>query len=609
MLGRTDLRLRLIVVLVLFVAMSLTAMTRLTYLQVTEGPELRERAMAQMQRSSEEAPVRGAILDRNGTVLATTAYRDQLVAYPASMDEARLEPTVQGLAAILGFDEAGTALLRERLGSGDEYVVIARELTPEQSEAVRAGMDDAPDRRLAGLALEARPIRMYPNPGGMPGTTLASQLLGFVSEDGQGHYGIEGYHDAELAGIPTKLASLTDPAGRVLAGTARVVEEGLTGVDVRLTIDANLQLQLEKELYAAWVADSAKRVSAVVLEPETGAVLAWASVPGYDGNDYKSVAASSAHLLSDPIGSAVYEPGSVMKMLTAAAALENGTITPGEEVRDAYGIRFGGHLIRNADRDSMGRMPFEDAIAYSRNVATARVAMELDSTVEGAAGVLFDTWQRFGLGQPTGLDLAGEATGLMVDPKSQEWQPVDLANRAFGQGVAVTQVQLAVAFAAMANGGYLVTPHLVQSTGDEVVTRPPPERIMADSLSAQLTGLMEHVLTEVAWYRAGTEMPGYVVGGKTGTAQIWDRQRGRWHPDLFNFSFVGFVGTAQPEAVMAIRIEESKPTVSGPGILDLGISSYELFRRVAADTMTSLDVDPLPIVEEPAVSPSPGRGG
>ena len=606
MLGRTDLRLRLVVILVLLVAMFGAAVARLTYLQVAEAPELRERAMAQMQRSSEEAPVRGAILDRHGTVLATSAYRDQLAAYPASMDQAELEPTVQALAEILGSDEAGTALLRERLGSGDEYVVISRELTPEQSEAVRAGMAGAAaERPLVGLGLEARPVRVYPNPGGMPGTTLASQLLGFVSEDGQGHYGIEGFHDAELAGVPTRLASLRDPAGRVLAGTARVLEAGQEGTDVRLTIDANLQLQLEKELYAAWVADRAKRVSAVVLEPETGAVLAWASVPGYDANDYKNVAASSAHLLADPIASAVYEPGSVMKMLTAAAALENGTITPGEKVRDAYGIRFGGHVVRNADGRSMGRMPFEDAIAYSRNVATARVAMDLDSTVEGASQVLFDTWLRFGIGGSTGLDLAGEATGLVVDPKVQEWQPVDLANRAFGQGVAVTQVQLAAAYAAMANGGYLVTPHLVQSKGDRAVAQPPPERIMTDSLSAELTGLMEHVLTEVDGYRAGTEMPGYVVGGKTGTAQIWDVERGRWHPDLFNFSFVGFVGTVRPEALMAIRIEESKPTVTGPGILHLGISSYELFRRVAAYTMTSLDVEPLPIVEEPAASPRP----
>ncbi len=605
MLGRTDLRLRLVVILVLLVAMFGTAMARLAYLQVAESPELRERAMAQMHRSSEEAPVRGAILDRHGTVLATSAYRDQLVAYPTSIDEAQLEPTVRALAGILGSDEAGTELLRERLGSGDEYVVLSRELTPEESEAVRLGMAGAASEApLAGLGLEARPIRVYPNPGGMPGTTLASHLLGFVSEDGQGHYGIEGYHDAELAGVPTRLASLRDPAGRVLAGTARVLEAGQAGTDVRLTLDANLQLQLEKELYAAWVADRAKRVSAVVLEPGTGAVLAWASVPGYDANDYKNVAAASSHLLSDPIASAVYEPGSVMKMLTAAAALENGTITPDEKVRDAYGIRFGAHVVRNADGRSMGRMPFEDAIAYSRNVATARVAMDLDATVEGASRVLFDTWQRFGIGAPTGLDLAGEATGLVVDPKVQEWQPVDLANRAFGQGVAVTQVQLAMAYAAMANGGYLVTPHLVQSKGDRPVAHPPPERIMTDDLSAGLTGLMRHVLTEVDGYRAGTEMPGYVVGGKTGTAQIWDVERGRWQPDLFNFSFVGFVGTVQPEAIMAIRIEEAEPTVTGPGILHLGISSYELFRRVAADTMTSLDVDPLPVVEEPVASPA-----
>jgi cell division protein FtsI/penicillin-binding protein 2 len=332
-------------------------------------------------------------------------------------------------------------------------------------------------------------------------------------------------------------------------------------------------------------------------------------VPGYDANEYKSVAATSSHLLSDPISSAVYEPGSVMKMLTAAAALDNGTVTPRQKVRDAYGLRFGGHLVRNADRSSMGRMRFEDVIAYSRNVATARVALDLDDSVEGASQVLFDTWQRFGIGERTGLDLAAEGTGMVTDPGTREWQPVDLANRAFGQGVAVTQVQLAVAYAAMANGGYLVTPHMVQSAGDQAVAHPPPERIMDESLSTELRGLLEHVLTEVDWYRAGTEMPGYVVGGKTGTAQIWDGERGRWHPDLFNFSFIGFVGTGAPEAVIATRIEESKPTVAGPGILNLGITSYELFRRIAVDTMTSLDVAPLPVVEDPVRDERPEPGG
>jgi cell division protein FtsI/penicillin-binding protein 2 len=326
-------------------------------------------------------------------------------------------------------------------------------------------------------------------------------------------------------------------------------------------------------------------------------------VPGYDANDYKQVAASSSYLLSDPIASAVYEPGSVMKMLTAAAALENGTVTPDEKVRDAYGLRFGGHLVRNADRRSMGRIPFEDVIAYSRNVATARVAMGLDGTVEGASEVLFDMWQRFGFGERTGLDLAGEEQGMVVDPATMEWQPVDLANRAFGQGVAVTQIQLAVASAAMANGGYRVTPHLVQSTGDEAVAFPPPVRIIERALAGHLKDLMEHVLTEVDWYRTGTEMPGYVVGGKTGTAQVWDVERDRWHPDLFNFSFVGFAGASQPEAIIAIRIEESKPAVTRPGVLHLGIASYELFRRVAIDAMNSLDVPPLRVIREPLPGP------
>ncbi|HEV8053248.1 MAG TPA: penicillin-binding protein 2, partial [Candidatus Limnocylindrales bacterium] len=491
-------------------------------------------------------------------------------------------------------------------------------LTAEQSERIRALMQvPVRDGGLVGLALESRPVREYPNPGGAPQTTLASQLLGFMTEDGRGHYGIESYYDDVLAGTPTRFASVT--AGLLpIPGAMQVTQDGQPGSDVRLTIDASLQLQLEKELYAAWVADRAKRVSAVILDPDTGEVLAWASVPGYDANRYGAVADETPQLLYDPIASAVYEPGSVMKMVTAAAALESGTVTLDDEVRDSYALRFGTDMVRNADRSSKGVLPFRDAIAYSRNVATARVALRMEGTVARSSERLHEMWTRLGFGQRTGIDLATEGLGLVTDPSEREWEGIDLANRAFGQGVAVTQVQLAVAYAAMANGGYRVIPHLVQRIGDEAQAATTPVRVIENGLATQLHGLLEHVTRRVPWYRAGTQIPGYVVGGKTGTAQIWDAEGQRWLPDRFNFSFCGFVGADRPEAIIVTRIEEAEPTVLGTGNLDLGIESYELFRRIAVDTMTALDVPPLPVPDEPAGQPddardatdeAPGAGG
>lgn len=603
MTGRTDRRLRLLVLLAVFLAMGSAVVVRLSYWQLSVGTDLRRMAADQLVQTTEIAAVRGDIVDRRGTVLATTSYRDLLAAYPERLDEPLREQTVAGLTAILGLDEDGSRALRERLTTDDPYVVLVRSVTPQQSERIRAGMAMPVEQGgLAGLALRSMPVREYPNPGGAPGTTLASQLLGFVTEDGKGHYGIEDYYDEVLAGVPTQVASLQDGA-LPLSRSGDVTQQGQEGADVRLTIDASLQLQLEKELYAAWVADRAKRVSAVVLDPHSGEVLAWASVPGYDANRSATVAAATPELLIDPIASAVYEPGSVMKMVTAAMALESGAMTLDQEVRDSYALRFGNQMVRNADHQSKDWLPFRDAIAFSRNVATARVALGIDGSRAEASTRLYGVWSRFGIGQPTGIDLATESGGIAPDPSQRPWEAIDLANRAFGQGVAITQIQLAVAYAAMANGGLRVTPHLVTEVGGQPRSAPAATRAIETGLAAELHGLLGYVTQRVPWYRAATQIPGYVVGGKTGTAQIWDAERGGWLPDRFNFSFAGFVGAEQPEAIIVTRIEDAAPTIRGQGLLDLSIESYELFRRIAGHTLTALDVAPLPA--PPAVQADP----
>ena len=246
----------------------------------------------------------------------------------------------------------------------------------------------------------------------------------------------------------------------------------------------------------------------------------------------------------------------------------------------------------DADRKAKGWMTFEDGIAFSRNVVAAKVALDLADTTEESAAILHDTWLRLGYGAPTGIDVAGEVAGLVNDPGIQAWQEIDLANASFGQGVAVTPIQLAASYATLMNGGTQVRPHVVKAIGDrEIVTAPGP-RVVSQAISRKLIGLMAHVIAAVPFYHDRTVVPGFQVGGKTGTAQIWDAEKGRWKDDLFNYSFVGFIArqTDRPDLVVAIRIEEGTPTVRKVGQLEMPVMSFELFRRIATNAIETPDL-------------------
>jgi cell division protein FtsI/penicillin-binding protein 2 len=591
MLGRTDSRLRLIALALAFGLMATLLGVRLAYWQLGEGPDLRLVAEGQAAEPTTADIRRGDITDRSGNVLATTAYRDLLAAYPELMTADERDEYAELLSAILELDGPEATSLGDSFDGGAPYLVVERRLTEQQSEQVRAALDGG---RLDHLLLEPHPVRFYPSAGGSPGTTLASQLLGFVSEDGVGRYGVEQAGQDVLAGAGGATAGLEDAA---------LPREGGT---VALTIDASLQLRLERELYAAWVADRAVRATGLVMDPYTGAILAWASVPGYDANGYAAVANRSPDLFVDPIVSQVYEPGSVLKMYTAAAALESGTVDLTTTVEDGRTLVLGENTVRNFDKKSMGLILFEDAIAHSRNVATGRVALALGDTTEEASAVLYEMWQRLGIGNSTGIELGSELAGLVSDPSRARWQAIDLVNRAFGQGVAVTPLQLATGFAAMANGGKLVRPHLYAA--NEQAATADIEQVISPALSDQLRDLMIHVIDEGPHYAEETKIPGYVVGGKTGTAQIWDPEAGAWMDRVYNHTFVGFVGAERPEAVILVRIHEAEPQVKKRWGWALELTSNELFRRVALDTISVLDLQPLPGFDptlDPAASPEP----
>jgi cell division protein FtsI (penicillin-binding protein 3) len=251
----------------------------------------------------------------------------------------------------------------------------------------------------------------------------------------------------------------------------------------------------------------------------------------------------------------------------------------------------------------MGTITFEDAIAYSRNVVAAKVALGLGEDVDESSAILHETWLDLGFGSATGIDVAGEVVGLVRDPAIVPWREIDLANGSFGQGVAVTPIQLAASYAAMMNGGTLVTPRVVGAVGPNDTVPIVRGQVVAADDSSTLVEMMAHVVDGVPFYRDRTLVPGFHVGGKTGTAQIWDAEKGNWKHNLFNYSFVGYVGREPgvPDLVVAVRIEEGTPTIARVGQLEMPVMSFELFQRVATNAIQTPDLlRDRPIVVRPS---------
>src|SRR4051794_1373158 len=587
MLGRTDSRVRALIVLLVFVLLAGSSVVRLAYWQVVRHDDLAAMAAAQTSIRVEEPTRRGAIYDRSGTVvLAATVNRDRVAANPKLLTPERRQAVASTLVSILGLQGDAAATLTAKMTSDREYVVLARDLDPAVSDRIRS-LSSGSSPALSAVLLEPEPHRVYPQSGGAPNTTLAWHLVGFVSREGVGQYGVEQFYQSQLAGSPRIVSAERGAEGRPVANTEQVVQPGSPGQDLTLTIDASLQVAVEQELLAAWMADRAKRVSAVVMDPYTGEIYAYASNPAYDANDFRAIASASPDRFMDPIASGVYEPGSVFKMVTATAAFTNHSATPTTRVVDSGTLRLDGGRthVDDADHKANGSMQFQDAVAYSRNVAAAKIALALGRSTKTSASILFKTWQKLGFGTKTGIDVAGEVPGLVRDPAIVPWRQIDVANGAFGQGVAVTPIQLVQAYGAMMNGGMLVRPHVVKAVGEKEIEPTVAGRVVSPGQSQQLTGLLRHVIDTVPFYHDRTVVPGYEVGGKTGTAQIWDAKHGRWKINLFNYSFVGYIArqAGRPDLVVAVRVEEGTPTTIRTGLLEMPVMSFELFRRIAHD--------------------------
>ncbi|MFQ5854496.1 MAG: peptidoglycan D,D-transpeptidase FtsI family protein [Anaerolineae bacterium] len=496
------------------------------------------------------APRRGAIFDRRGYPLAVELYTYTISASPNQIDDPA--ETARQLARWI--DLPMEDIWNTIRDPEQRYALVARNVDAATGEGIMA-------LNLPGVELTIEPQRSYPN------SALAGHLFGFVNQESVASFGLEEYYDRELSGRQGSWG------GEVLQH--RLVP-ARAGYDLVLTIDRVIQAAVEEKLAALVDQYSAIGGTVVVMDPNTGAILAMASYPPFDPNRY---ATTPEDRWANPAIAAQYEPGSVVKVLTVAAGLDAGVIAPDSTYEDVGATEYGGAKIRNWDHIAHGTTTIARMLQLSLNLGAVHIADAL------GRDRFYDYMRAFGLGQPTGIDLAGESPGLLRTPHHHTWYPADLATNSFGQGVAITPLQLTVAVAAIANGGTLIKPYVVDRImdGKTVVrqTRPTAIRqVISQQAAEDTTDLMISVVENEV---QGAIVPGYTVAGKTGTAQI--PVRGGYDARGTIASFVGFTPADDPQFIVLVKLDRPD--------LDRGAwTAAPLFREIAVELVQLLDIPP-----------------
>jgi cell division protein FtsI (penicillin-binding protein 3) len=501
---------------------------RLYDLQVVRYEHYETKAERQQQRVVALDPPRGTIYDAQGRELAVSIQVDSVYAVPPEIED----PAAVAAAIARVVPEVDRGRLARQLAGDREFVWVARKLDPPVAEKVHA-------LKLKGLYFVPESKRYYPM------RELAAQVLGYVGTDNHGLAGLELVYDREITGKPGKRTVLRDARQGTVAAPDLSSAAPEPGHDLHLTLDATVQHIVERELARAIEERHAKRGSAIFLDPTTGGVLAMASYPSFDPNDF---AAFSPESWRNRAVADVYEPGSTFKIVTAAAALEAGVVREEERIDCGMGAITLYKDIRVRDHKPYGMLTFAEVISHSSNVGVIRVAQRLHD--DG----FYATIRGFGFGRATGIDLPGESGGILHNV--ERWSLLEKDYIAFGQGISVTPLQLVSATAAVANDGVLLKPHLVAavSRGEARVPRfpapPVTGRPISPATARQLTRLLEGVV--LAGTGKPAAVPGYRVAGKTGTAQI--PVRGGYHGYLP--SFVGFAPADRPALVGLVAIAE-----------------------------------------------------
>lgn len=533
---------------------------RLVYVQVLHHDHWVARATRQQERTVSLSPLRGAIHDRAGRVLAESVMSRSIYADPSAVADPAV--TARALASVGGLT-LDTGELERRLSGRGEFAWVARQVPDEVAEEIEA-------LSLAGIYSLGEPSRVYPK------SSLAAPLVGFVSIDGEGLAGAELTADRWVRGQASKVTLLRDArrATYQVGNHAGAVD----GLDVVLTIDQVIQHIAESSLQKAVNRSRAIGGTAVVVDPADGAILALASIPSFDLNRFASYPPTQwkNRAVQD-----LYEPGSTFKMLTAAAALEEGLVTPSQLVNCEGGfIEIAGRRIREHDGRSYGLMSFEDVLVHSSNVGTIKVGLAL------GPDRLHEWARRFGFGSTTGTGLPGEASGILRPV--ERWSKLSNAVLSIGQEIGATPLQVTRAAAAIANGGVLMplsaVDRVVDNEGRIVWQRPrgAGERVISERTAALLNEMMKAVVTRGTGTNAA--LPDHTVAGKTGTAQ--KAGPGGYMAGRYVASFVGWAPADRPRLVILVTIDEPRGVYYG------GAVAAPVFREIAEASLRYLEVEP-----------------
>lgn len=551
MFGNPDSRIR--VILFCFIILFALVVARAVFLQTVSASVLTEMAAEQHVQQVDLPAHRGTIFDRNGNELAVGQERKTLFVNPQQINDP-LAVAAQ-LAPVLKVDQ-GTLL--EKLSNRDSgFEYLARKVDPEVADAVVA-------LNIPSLGILSEEQRIYPQ------GHLAAQVIGFAGTDNVGLAGMELQMNGFLEGTGGRQRVVTDAAGNQIEMLS--LEEGERGQDVYLTIDDPIQYETEKVLSETIDKTGAKGAMAIVMNPRTGEIYAMANVPTMDANAFDRTPEDLRHnrAVTDS-----YEPGSVFKAVTAAAGLEDGVVVPGQIFFLPTSLELGGYTIEDAVSRGEVTWDLGQIIEHSSNIGTVTVAMRV-------GGERLNYWiHQLGFGSPTGIDFPGEGIGIVDAPEN--WSESSIGNIPIGQGVSVTPIQLARAYATIANDGVTVQPHLVHNVGDEPVVEPPGTRIISEATAEHL----DYYLTRVVEGEGAplARIDGYTIAGKTGTAQI-PTPDGGYTDGVYIGTFVGYAPAENPEVMVLVIVDQ--PGEGGGG----STVAAPAFQRIAEFSLSRLRIAP-----------------
>ena len=544
-------RIRLLVAL--FAALFAVALARAAWLQAVQASSL-DRLATNQQRETIVLPARrGIVFDRMGVELAIGEEATTVYANPKQIREPRRVAPV--VARDLGLDPSEVLAALSDRSRGFVYVV--RKADPEQARVLQA-------RKLVGIGFYPEERRSYPQ------KRVASSVIGYAGTDNEGLAGLELAYDDILSGQDGEETIVRDPFGTLLdVVDTKPVRQGK---DLTLTLDHRLQAQVEQVLRDTRAAWSAKAVTAIVVDPRTGGILAMAVEPGFDANRFGRFPADRVRnrAVTD-----TYEPGSTFKIVTVAAALDDRLVRPSTAFTLPYSIEVSDRVIHDAEERGTERMTVSEILSRSSNVGAITLALQLGK--ERLAWWI----NRFGFGHETGVDFPGESPGIVLPPG--QWTGSSIGNMPIGQGIAVTPLQMVSVYAAIANGGTWIVPHLVERIGGRELAEPARRRIVSEATAKLLTSMMRDVVLEGTGMEA--RVAGYTVAGKTGTAAKPD-PTGGYSDTRYVASFVGFAPTRSPRIAILVAVDEPKGDIYG------GTVAAPAFAKIAEFALQYLEVPP-----------------